>query len=159
MFAYEKGVEWLVHAPVLSPQEHYNFIQNGMELVAEADGTLVGFIAAMPFQSVLHIYELSVACPWQKGGIGAALLNALIFHAQNNDFSKITLTTFADLAFNAPFYKRYGFQPLQNLPDYIVELLKKEREQGLPVARRIAMIWAHSQENSGEQGKKYGASS
>lgn len=111
-----------------------------MEFVAEAEQAPVGFVAALAYETILHICELSVAHPWQGKGIGAALLEVLVQHAQKNDFSALTLITFADVAFNAPFYKRHGFQMLQNPSEFIVELLQKEKAQGLPIHRRIAMI-------------------
>ena len=43
------------------------------------------------------------------GGIGAGLVRAAQIDARNTGIKALTLTTFRDVAWNAPFYARLGF--------------------------------------------------
>ena len=55
----------------------------------------------------------SMNSPWTpafgRRGIGAALLHVWLDAARRRSFRQAGLTTFRDIAFNAPFYARHGF--------------------------------------------------
>ena len=53
----------------------------------------------------------------------------------------VTLTTFSDIAWNGPFYRRNGFEDLQEeeLTEGLRAVLDAERAAGLPMTRRGAM--------------------
>ncbi len=46
---------------------------------------------------------------FQQRGIGGGLMRACMIDARNSGFCALTLTTFRDVAWNAPFYSRLGF--------------------------------------------------
>lgn len=62
--------------------------------------------------------------------------------ADEGGLPAVTLTTFVDVPWNAPYYRRCGFRPLPE-PEWGPELARirrDERVRGLDVGARIAMI-------------------
>jgi len=113
----------------------------GAALGAELEGTLVGFALAGVLDDALHLYELSVATAHHGRGIGGALLAALDAEAARRHLPAVTLSTFADVPFNAPFYARRGFVPVEPGawgPAFHL-LHGAERTAGIPVERRVFM--------------------
>ena len=85
--------------------------------------------------------ELSVLTEYRRKGIGTKLVNHAIYWADINNYDYITLTTFKNIPFNAPFYKKFGFEEF--LPDAKWQGLKSIREHekkcGVEILPRIAM--------------------
>lgn len=128
--------------PTATAAEHARTIARGRSLTALAGETIVGFAAATPQRRTLHLNELSVARAHQRQGIGATLLGALAIDARNSGFRAITLTTFRELAWNAPFYASHGFTPVENLDEHpdLARSLAEAEALGIPRERRVAMI-------------------
>lgn len=127
---------------VWSAEEHRHFIRKGHCLVAEADGSIVGFLTSQPFARELHVWEMDVLPDHQGKGIGSTLIRACGVDARNSGFSALTLTTFRNLPWNGPFYARLGFVEVQDPATHprLARELADEAEAGLPPARRCAMI-------------------
>ncbi|WP_240782105.1 GNAT family N-acetyltransferase [Qipengyuania sediminis] len=138
LFADQPGLEALDTDQVWSPEDFRRLIRRGHCLVAHVAGALAAFIAAEPFGRELHVWELSVAPQFQRGGVGAGLLRAAMIDARNAGFAALTLTTFRDIAWNAPFYARMGFVEVPDHPR-LAKLLAEETAHGLPPGRRCAM--------------------
>lgn len=128
---------------VWSAKEYGAFISKGHCLVASAGEDIVGFLTSQPFRRELHIWEMSVHPAFQQQGIGAGLLRACMIDARNSGFSAITLTTFRDVAWNAPFYEKLGFTKVDDLAAHprLAEEIVRETDSGLPRDRRCAMIY------------------
>lgn len=113
--------------------------------VAESLGaaTLIGFVMTRLLEDGIHITELSVAADWQRQGVGRALIEHVILDAQQHGKKAITLTTFRDIPWNAPWYRSLGFQTLSStsLDDapWLKTQLSKEQPPGCPLASRCAM--------------------
>ena len=84
---------------------------------------------------------MSVSEAFQGQGIGRALLGAAIEWAAAHRFAALTLTTFHDVPWNAPFYSRIGFEVLgaSDLDERLSALLRKEIEEGFAEGSRCAM--------------------
>ena len=117
-------------------------IRRGHCLVAHVGEAMAGFLVAQPFSRELHIWELDVAPAFQRRGIGAGLVRAAQIDARNTGFRALTLTTFRDLEWNAPFYARLGFEEVTALDAHprLAGELANEVDDGLPADRRCAMI-------------------
>ncbi len=136
------GLEWIADGSVTSEDEHACLIRSGLHLVAvDEDDRPVGFICARELDNALHILEFSIAHRHQKRGIGRALIIRLLEEAHRRGFGAATLTTFRDIAWNAPFYKTVGFRELapQALTPGLALLLRDEAARGLPGDRRCTM--------------------
>ncbi|HET9149944.1 MAG TPA: GNAT family N-acetyltransferase, partial [Alphaproteobacteria bacterium] len=99
--------------------------------VTEVDGVVAGFIAAAPLGQALHIHVLAVHHHHQRQGIGTALLAATRIAAAEQGFGEMTLTTFANVSFNAPFYARLGFRIEPAPPAPLAAILNAEARRGL----------------------------
>lgn len=117
-------------------------IRKGHCLVSHVGEELAGFLVSEPFRRELHIWEMDVHPRFQKRGIGAGLVRGAQIDARNSGFRALTLTTFRDLAWNAPFYERLGFEEVTALDAHprLAGELANEAADGLPIERRCAMI-------------------
>jgi GNAT superfamily N-acetyltransferase len=116
--------------------------QAGLLWVAlEPAGAPVGFAVASICGRRVHLDELDVLPGHGRKGIGSALVDAIEDYALNSDCVEITLTTFRDVPWNAPFYARVGFEviPEQELGADLVRRLSDEAALGLERSRRVAM--------------------
>jgi hypothetical protein len=52
----------------------------------------------------------------------------------------VTLTTFRDVPWNAPYYERLGFQAIADNSPGLAEIMREEASRGLDPATRVAMI-------------------
>ena len=111
----------------------------GLVLMADQDGGAVGFAACELYPDALHLKELAVLHRKQGQGIGRALIEAVAKEARRRGRSAVTLTTFRDLAWNAPWYARQGFVELGagTLGERLRQELAEEDARGL--ASRCAM--------------------
>ena len=73
-------------------------------------------------------------------GIGSALLEAGCAWAREHGYPAMTLTTFADVAWNAPYYAQRGFAETTDIGPELAELCDWENDLGLnQIGRRIVM--------------------
>ncbi|MEM6475167.1 MAG: GNAT family N-acetyltransferase [Pseudomonadota bacterium] len=142
LFQSEPLLDGIPIPPSTSADDHAKAIAKGRSLAAVIGGQVVGFAAAAPVGRELHLNELSVARDHQQRGIGAALLRALQIDARNSGFRAITLSTFREVPWNAPFYARHGFVEVVNLEEHphLAEALAGAVELGIPAETRCAMI-------------------
>ncbi len=92
----------------------------GFVLVAESaeDGevpTLVGFVHVLEIDGHAHLEQLSVLPSFGRRGIGRRLVDAALAEARYRGHALITLRTYADVPWNAPFYASCGF--IESEPD------------------------------------------
>ena len=129
-----------------------DLVAGGWCWVAEdTEGKVCAFLAAEAADDELHIHEIGVALDRQRLGIGRALIQAAVAAAPRGGFRAITLTTFGDVAWNAPIYERMGFRRVTP-PDRGARLdaiLRREIEAGLPADRRCAMRLTFDQGKGG----------
>ena len=141
MFERIDGLAWVAGQATVPVDRLERYIVRGHCLVAQASEQIVGFLATEPFGRELHAYEFSVHPDWQGRGIGSALLRGCMIDARNSGFTAITLTTFADVPWNAPFYRRMGFVELAAADNpRLADELAAEAERGMPAVARIAMV-------------------
>ncbi|MGE8147994.1 GNAT family N-acetyltransferase [Pseudomonas frederiksbergensis] len=142
LFRNDPSLAWLADAPVTDAGQHLHAIKTESVWVAElAGGALAGFLSAEQIDNQLHIQELSVSQHFQGQGIGRKLLLAAIEHSRERELAGLTLTTFRDLPWNAPFYQRFGFEILSTAETSprLLAILRQEIDHGLPGERRCAM--------------------
>ncbi|WP_262690323.1 GNAT family N-acetyltransferase [Kordiimonas aestuarii] len=141
-FGQVPGLEWIADDAVMSEAAHRCAIEAGTVWVAVgADDKVLGFLNAGQQEEILHIWEIAVVAGMQGRGIGTQLLRQAEGHARSLGLVSVTMTTFRDVTFNAPFYRRQGYRELDAdaLPAHLAEILRNEAAAGLPVSRRCAM--------------------
>jgi GNAT superfamily N-acetyltransferase len=100
----------------------------------------VGYVRIDEVDGLAHIEGLAVLPGMMRRGVGSALLEAACAWAGANGYRAVTLTTFAEVSWNAPFYAARGFVPLDEMTPDLTERRDWERAVGLDgVGRRIVM--------------------
>ncbi len=136
------GIEGIDPDRVMTSAQYRALIAKGHSLVATVANRVVGFLVSEPCGRELHIREMDVASQWRRQGIGAILIRACGIDAVNAGFAALTLTTFRDVPWNAPFYARLGFVEVAEPEEHsrLNTELVKEDLAGLRREQRVAMI-------------------
>lgn len=119
-------------------------LENGLLWVAiDAADRPVGFALAIELDGRLHLEEMDVLPSHGRRGFGTALIGAVCAAAGRRG-QEVTLSTFRAVPWNAPFYARLGFRPLQDseLTPGLRLLREEEARRGLLPASRLLMIRA-----------------
>jgi GNAT superfamily N-acetyltransferase len=101
----------------------------------------VGYLLAEPVDGCLHIEQVSVTPAHAGHGIGARLIGHLAELARADGVPALTLTTFVDVPWNAPYYRRLGFRSLSpdELTPGLVAIRAREARHGLDRWARVCM--------------------
>lgn len=102
----------------------------------------VGFAVVLILDNDAHLHELSVDPAHGRRGIGAGLTGEVIQWAGRSGMTRITLSTFREIAWNAPFYEKLGFREMREdeIGNGLKQIRIKEFESGLPVEERVLMV-------------------
>jgi GNAT superfamily N-acetyltransferase len=117
--------------------------QEGRVFVAveRGGGQPVGFAVAKLVDGSAHLYEMDVLPEHGGRGLGGALVAAVLAWAESAGHETVTLTTFRHLPWNAPFYRKLGFEELDpgaRAPE-LAACLRDEAAHGLDPDKRVAM--------------------
>lgn len=116
----------------------------GFLLVAaagDAADEVVGFAHVLVLGGHAHLEQIAVLPDRSRQGIGSALLEDVCRCASAQGFGQVTLRTFADVPWNAPFYARHGFVLLETEPPWMAPLQEAEERVGLTrQGTRVAMV-------------------
>ena len=109
------------------------------------DGSIVGVstLATFPIPTAIRawIEDVIVDEASNNQGIGRQLIDTARRIAGQEGARALTLTTFRDVPWNEPYYRRLGFRTLADevMPPRLREILDKEAQAGLPPDLRCAM--------------------
>lgn len=137
------GLAFAAELPLQSPASLRAAQEERRLLVATGDDDeAVGFAVLALFDDADgHLLELDVDPDHNGRGLGRALIAAAGDWARSLGRARLTLTTFREVPFNAPFYARVGF--VEIAPDALTEALRRlredERAHGVEQSPRLAM--------------------
>ena len=100
----------------------------------------VGFVHVLDVDGHAHLEQLSVLPSAGRQGHGRALVAAALEEARTRGYTRVTLRTYAEVPWNAPFYTSCGF--LESIPEtpFLRELVDVESSLGLDrYGRRVQM--------------------
>jgi GNAT superfamily N-acetyltransferase len=120
----------------------YRQCQKGMVWVAaNRDDQPVGFAMTLPLDGMLHIHEIDVHPAHGRRGLGTRLIRAAAEWAKRNGYKALSLSTFREVAWNAPFYARLGFVVIAEaeLSLGLRAVREEEAGHGLPIQDRVCM--------------------
>ncbi len=102
----------------------------------------VAYLIVFPVDGGVHVEQVSVHPDAAGRGIGRALIEHVAGWARDRGARALTLTTFADVPWNAPYYeRRCGFRRLAEaeLGPGLRAVRRAEAEHGLDRWPRVAM--------------------
>jgi GNAT superfamily N-acetyltransferase len=118
------------------------FRADGRALVAVDDRDRpVAYLLSAVVDGCAHVEQVSVASAHAGRGLGAALVEHLAGTARAEGRPALTLTAFREVPWNAPYYRRLGFEVVE--PDeqgpQLAALVERELEAIPGDAPRVAM--------------------
>ncbi|MFF4604931.1 GNAT family N-acetyltransferase [Streptomyces sp. NPDC001339] len=125
------------------------FRQAGRALAAYEDGRPVAYLLWEPVDGCTHIEQVSVHPDHARRGLGRALIDRAMGvpplpsrqGGKDGGPAALTLTTFAEVPWNAPYYTRLGFRTLTDaeLGPGLRAIRAHEADLGLDRWPRVAM--------------------
>lgn len=119
--------------------------QPGYILVAEETegSSVIAFVHVLELDQTAHLEQLSVLPEHGRRGYGRALVEAAKNEARRRGYQSLSLRTYADVPWNAPFYARAGFVETRPATDFHKHIAEVEERLGLDLyGRRIQMTAA-----------------
>ena len=115
--------------------------ENRRLFVAVDGDAICGFAIFSEVDGYCYLEEVSVASTHGGRGIGHALIARVEEAGRDLGLGWITLSTFRNVPWNAPYYARLGFVewPHKELPPGHLERHAKQERDGLDMSRRIFM--------------------
>jgi GNAT superfamily N-acetyltransferase len=126
--------------PALAELRRYR--ATGMAWVSvDAEDRPIAYVVADTVDENLHIEQISVHSDYARRGIGRELLDHIATWAATRGIPALTLTTFTDIPWNAPYYQRCGFCILADADSgpELRDIRKAEAARGLDRWPRTSM--------------------
>ncbi len=139
---FDTPYAFLVNDDPLSLDFVQQQFQAGRVWVAvDCDEIAVGYAIAREVDETLYLQQIDVEPEHGRRGIGSALVTTVCDWARQQGYGIVSLSTFRDLPWNAPFYSKLGFHPVDEaeLTTGFQQIRLKELAAGLPVGDRIIM--------------------
>lgn len=105
------------------------------------DDIPVGYLLMDEVDTTAHLEQVSVDPDHQRAGVGRALIDQARLWAVARGDHAITLTAYAYVSWNAPWYERLGFRVMAEdaIGPELRAIREAERARGLDVAPRVCM--------------------
>jgi GNAT superfamily N-acetyltransferase len=91
----------------------------------------VGFAHVLELEGIAHLEQLAVRLAFGRRGYGRALVDAALAEAGRRGYDRVTLRTYADVPWNAPYYRRLGFVESEPDTELLSGLVVEEARHGL----------------------------
>ncbi|MEV5612388.1 GNAT family N-acetyltransferase [Streptomyces sp. NPDC052225] len=110
-------------------------------VAVEDDGTVAAYLVGEVVEGAFHIEQVTVHPDAARRGVGRALVACAADCARDQDLAALTLTTFTDVPWNAPYYERLGFHRLTEaeITPGLRRIRAAEAEHGLDRWARVCM--------------------
>lgn len=113
---------------------------DGLLVALDAEAP-IAFVMFRPVEDGLYIEQIDVLPAFAGRRIGAALLDAAAERARASGLARLTLSTFRDVPWNAPWYRRLGFIDIADdaLTPGLLEIRREHLARGLDERQRTFM--------------------
>lgn len=140
----EIGMHDIAAAELPSAEHVAAYVRRGHAwVVADERGSHapVAFVLVDVVDACAHVQQVSVERDCQRNGYGHLLLDHVDAWARARGLVALTLTTFRDVPWNAPYYERCGFRVLREdeLTPGLREIRAREVSHGLDADARVCM--------------------
>lgn len=135
------GMDDVASDPGLEPSALAAYIVGGRAWITEVDGRPAGYAIVDIVDGCGHLEQVSVRPDHGRQGLGRRLVQTVADWTRGQELPALTLLTFRDVPWNAPYYATLGFRPLldSDLTPGLQALRIHERDLGLDVNARCAM--------------------
>jgi GNAT superfamily N-acetyltransferase len=126
----------------LSLDELAVYQRGGRAWVAtDEDDRPIAYVLVRNVDANAHIEQISVHPDQARHGIGAKLIETVASWAKDQHLVAMTLTTFADVPWNAPYYQRLGFSAIAEaeMTEGLRRIRHDEAARGLTAWPRLVM--------------------
>lgn len=114
--------------------------RSGAWRVLVAGHPVRGFAVLELLDGAAHLEQLSVHPDAAGRGMGSALLAACVDEARAAGLLRMTLTTYADVPWNAPWYRRRGWREVRQPSPALLRVRERETALGMDRhGRRVVM--------------------
>ncbi|GGB50248.1 N-acetyltransferase [Tistrella bauzanensis] len=115
--------------------------QHRLLVATDKDDRPLGFALTTIVDGHAHLAELDVAPAFGRRGIGRGLIAAVAARAAAAGHDRLTLTTFRDVPWNGPFYRRLGFRVIapDDIGPGLAAIRAAEALRLDPLSPRVAM--------------------
>lgn len=114
------------------------FAEDGRAWVYECDDRVVAYLLVEMVGGNAHVAQVSVDPKWRGNRLGAALIDHVGEWARERGIAAVTLTTFRNVPWNAPYYRRIGFQEVP-AGGPLAAVVALEARLGLDPNQRVCM--------------------
>lgn len=117
----------------------------GLWVAIGGDDRPVGFAHSKPVgRGTVYVAQLSVHPDHAGHRLAARLLDRVVAFHGPRGVQRLTLTTFRDIPWNAPYYERLGFREVPDLGAevFLGRQIAEQVRAGFPRATRVAMARA-----------------
>ena len=116
-------------------------IEQAMVLCATKESQTVGFALCQLKGKQLYLHQLSVDPQHGRKGLGTALTRHVFALTEEHKCSAVSLSTFRDVRWNAPFYEKLGFReiPRKKLKRWMLKI-EADQAETLDVSKRCFML-------------------
>ena len=118
------------------------YIQDGRGWVATDEGDVpVAYLLLDVVDHKGHIEQVSVDPSHSRRGLGRLLIERAAAWARQHGLPSLTLATFAEVPWNAPYYETLGFRRLseQEMTPGLHNIRRREAAHGLTAWLRVCM--------------------
>lgn len=119
-----------------------SWLQDGTIWVAvDSQEHVIGFAVGGEVDGQGFLMELDVHPAHGRRGIGRRLIELVRDWGKERGYEALQLSTFVDVAWNAPYYERLGFRIMteDEISPGLLRIRLEEAASGLNVARRVFM--------------------
>lgn len=114
-------------------------IADGGLVVAMEEGTIAGFAMFRRVEARAYVEQLDVLPAFAGRAIGAALLDEVAARARAAGLEGLSLSTFREVPWNAPYYRRLGFVEVAVLTPGMAAIREEHLARGLDEDARVFM--------------------
>lgn len=137
----EQFAEWFGRPTGWDPPSSGNWRARQPGFLLVTGSPVFGFAHVIEADGHCHLEQLCVARRQQGSGHGRALVLAVKAEAAASGYAEVSLFTYADVPWNAPFYRRCGFVEREPVAPFHVRLRAVEQQRGLDrLGRRVLMV-------------------
>lgn len=135
------GMGFVADDPPSTVAELEPSLHAGRLWVATVGGRIVGYAIADVIDGSAHLEQVSVDPDWAGRRLGAALIDEVARWSVTRGDRWLTLTTYVEVPWNAPYYRRLGFAPVPDaqIGPELRAVRAREAAHGLDAWPRTAM--------------------